>query len=54
VARKKKHHYVPVFYLNGFIDPSNRPYVQKFGDKAEEKVKEFLNESVKKQEELFK
>jgi len=27
MAKKKKHHYVPVFYLNGFVDPHNKPYI---------------------------
>jgi hypothetical protein len=27
MARTKKHHYVPVFYLNGFIDPDTHPYI---------------------------
>lgn len=24
---KKRHHYIPQFYLNGFIDPTNKPYI---------------------------
>lgn len=24
---KKRHHYLPIFYLEGFIDPTNEPYV---------------------------
>jgi len=27
MAKKKRHHYVPRFYLKGFIDPDNRPYI---------------------------
>jgi len=27
MAKKKKHHYVPVFYLKGFVDPHNKPYI---------------------------
>jgi len=27
MARKKRHHYIPVFYLKGFIDPYNKPYI---------------------------
>lgn len=27
MARKKRHHYLPVFYLNGFVDPHNKPYI---------------------------
>lgn len=24
---KKRHHYIPVFYLDGFVDPHNKPYL---------------------------
>jgi hypothetical protein len=26
-AKKKRHHYIPKFYLNGFVDPNNKPYI---------------------------
>jgi hypothetical protein len=26
-TRKKRHHYIPTFYLNGFVDPNNKPYI---------------------------
>lgn len=27
MGRKKRHHYVPQFYLEGFVDPRNQPYI---------------------------
>ena len=27
MAKKKRHHYLPKFYLNGFVDPDNKPYI---------------------------
>jgi hypothetical protein len=27
MAKKKKHHYIPRFYLNGFVDPENYPFL---------------------------
>ena len=27
MTKKKKHHYIPQFYLEGFIDPKNHPFV---------------------------
>ena len=27
MTKKKRHHYVPRFYLNGFVDPHNEPYI---------------------------
>ncbi len=27
MGKKKRHHYIPRFYLNGFIDPANEPFV---------------------------
>src|SRR2546423_15005720 len=27
MGKKKRHHYVPRFYLNGFIDPVNEPFI---------------------------
>lgn len=27
MAGKKKHHYIPKFYLEGFVDPHNKPYI---------------------------
>ena len=27
MARKKRHHYLPRFYLGGFVDPLHKPYV---------------------------
>jgi hypothetical protein len=26
-AKKKRHHYIPRFYLEGFVDPLNKPYI---------------------------
>jgi len=26
MTKKKRHHYIPRFYLNGFVDPHNEPY----------------------------
>lgn len=27
MGRKKRHHYIPKFYLEGFVDPNNKPYI---------------------------
>jgi hypothetical protein len=27
IGKKKRHHYIPCFYLNGFIDPANEPFI---------------------------
>lgn len=27
ITKKKRHHYIPRFYLKGFIDPNNEPYI---------------------------
>ena len=27
MGKKKRHHYIPQFYLRGFIDPANEPYL---------------------------
>lgn len=27
MAKKKRHHYIPRFYLDGFVDPHNKPYI---------------------------
>ena len=27
MARKKRHHYIPKFYLEGFVDPRNKPFL---------------------------
>ncbi|OGL47633.1 MAG: hypothetical protein A2149_09125 [Candidatus Schekmanbacteria bacterium RBG_16_38_11] len=27
MARKKRHHYIPKFYVEGFIDPQNKPFL---------------------------
>lgn len=27
MTKKKRHHYIPRFYLDGFVDPLNRPYI---------------------------
>lgn len=27
MAKKKRHHYIPRFYLNGFINPHDKPYI---------------------------
>ncbi len=27
MAKKRRHHYLPVFYLKGFVDPHNEPYI---------------------------
>lgn len=27
MAKKKRHHYIPKFYLEGFVDPHNKPYI---------------------------
>jgi hypothetical protein len=27
MTEKKRHHYIPRFYLDGFIDPRNKPYI---------------------------
>ena len=37
MAKKKRHHYVPQFYLNGFIDLNNPPFIWVY-DKQENKV----------------
>lgn len=34
---KKRHHYIPKFYLEGFIDPHNRPYLWVY-EKGNEKI----------------
>jgi len=35
---KKRHHYIPKFYLEKFVDPSNDPYIWIY-DKAESSIK---------------
>jgi hypothetical protein len=27
IIKKKRHHYIPRFYLDGFVDPGNEPYI---------------------------
>ena len=27
MTKKKRHHYIPRFYLDGFVDPHNKPYI---------------------------
>lgn len=27
MTKKKRHHYIPRFYLDGFVDPYNKPYI---------------------------
>lgn len=27
MSKKKRHHYIPRFYLEGFVDPNNKPYI---------------------------
>ncbi|GFP43024.1 hypothetical protein HKBW3C_02156, partial [Candidatus Hakubella thermalkaliphila] len=27
MTKKKRHHYIPRFYLDGFVDPHNEPYI---------------------------
>lgn len=37
MGKKKRHHYIPRFYLNGFIDPDNEPYIWVY-QKGEEQI----------------
>jgi hypothetical protein len=38
MTKKKRHHYLPEFYLEGFIDPRNKPYLWVY-EKGDPKIK---------------
>lgn len=37
MGTKKRHHYIPKFYLDGFVDPHNEPYIWVY-EKGNEKI----------------
>jgi hypothetical protein len=39
LAYRKRHHYLPVFYLKGFIDPDQSPFLWIYGKDKEEIIK---------------
>lgn len=39
MGKKKRHHYIPRFYLNGFIDPANEPFIWIYRKGASEILK---------------
>lgn len=43
MGKKKRHHYVPRFYLEGFIDPKNKPYIWIY-----EKGKQYIKKATAK------
>ncbi len=38
MGKKKRHHYLPEFYLEGFVDPRNRPFVWVY-EKGDSKIR---------------
>jgi hypothetical protein len=39
LAHRKRHHYLPIFYLKGFIDPDHSPFLWIYGKDKEEIIK---------------
>lgn len=39
MVRRKRHHYLPIFYLKGFIDPDHSPFLWIYGKDKEDIIK---------------
>lgn len=52
MAKKKRHHYIPRFYLDGFVDPHNKPYIWVY-EKGNPKIVKAIAKNIAVQKDYY-
>lgn len=52
MTKKRRHHYIPKFYLEGFVDPTNEPYIWIY-EKGNPAIRKATSENIAVQKDYY-